>query len=82
MSLLFFLLCLPVFVAIYIVFLKLITIFSFIVRLTLAVFSFSDSLPTEITENVFTVTESILRKEIFATPLNLGEIVLLWEQIG
>ena len=30
--------------------------------LTLA-FSFSDSIPTEITENVFTVTESIVRKK-------------------
>ena len=45
---------------------------------TPAVFSFSDSIPTEITENVFTVTESFLRKKIFATSLYLGEIVLFW----
>ena len=45
---------------------------------TPAVFSFSDSIPTEITENVFTVTESILRNKIFATSLYLSEIVLFW----
>ena len=117
-ALCFFRLCLPGFVVIYNVFLKLMNIFVFIVvnaltavgalmtlidftlsnarqfyslmgnpfrgeskGLTLA-FSFSDSIPTEITENVFTVTESILRKKIFATSLYLGEIVLLREQIG
>ena len=47
--------------------------------LTLA---FSDSIPTEITESAFTVTESILRKKIFASSLYLSEIVLLREQIG
>ena len=49
--------------------------------LTLA-FSFSDSILTEITESAFTVTESILRKKVFATSLYLSEVVLLREQIG
>ena len=117
-ALCFFLLCLPGFVAIYNVFLKLMNVFVFIVvnaltavgalmtltdftlsnakrfyslmrnpfrgeskGLTLA-FSFSDSIPTEITESAFTVPESILRKKIFATSLYLSEIVLLREQIG
>ena len=43
-----------------------------------AVFTFSDSIPTEITENAFTVTESNLRKKTFNTSLYLGEIVLFW----
>ena len=46
--------------------------------LMLAVFTFSDSIPTEITENTFIVRESILRKKIFNTSLYLGEIVLFW----
>ena len=46
--------------------------------LMLAVFTFSDSIPTEITENTFIVRESIWRKKIFNTSLYLGEIVLFW----
>ena len=115
-ALCFFLLCLPGFVAIYNVFLKLMNVFVFIVvnaltavgaLMTLTDFTlsnarrfyslmgnpfrveskgltlaFSDSIPTEITESAFTVTESILRKKIFASSLYLSEIVLLREQIG